>query len=178
MLNPDWNLAWPARAEWIARLADHMPPEARLIPDLLALVAEYGASFLLTWKPTGCIDHEFCPWRDIKPFSRIEFFVPWAEHISGIATMVLDRTIVDQLSDHTWHFRSPTASALSRAHDPSSSAHFKTELPRDAYVIYDMALHGAAAIKNTMCECQDPIALGVHDEHARLARITFRSDIF
>lgn len=178
-MNPDWNLTWPARSEWITRISRYMPPEAHLISDLLAIIAEYGTSFILTWKISR--DHimcDFCPWRDIKSFNRSNFSTPWCNRISGLATINTGTILIDLLSDHTWHIRSVPAMALSRAHSKYDSEHFKTTFPRDAYIIYDMTLHGDEAIKNNMSECQDPIALGHHHEYPTAGHVTFRSDIF
>lgn len=179
-----WGLVWPARVEWIARINSRMPTESRLIPDILLLIVEYGSSFILTWISNSnsilgdqYTQQQFCPWRDISQFSRINMFSPWAEHISGIATVHFNHYMIDLLSDYTWHART-AASALSRAHDQYDWKNFKTKLPRDAYVIYDMSLHGAAAIKNTMAECRDPIALAHHTQYSITGRISFQSDIF
>lgn len=172
------DLDWPERCEYVAHITKYVPPEVRLIPDILALVAEYGTSFILTWTYPTWVMHDFCPWRDIHQFIHLDFFAPWAKHISGLATVNVGYVLIDLLSDRTWHVRSPSAIALSRAHDPHDAATFKTKLPRDAYVIKDMALRGDSAIKNTMRECQDPIALAHHEVFPINGQVSFRSDIF
>lgn len=183
MSNNQWDIIWPGRSEWIAHIDSHIPSSSGLIPDLLILIAEYGASVILTWTPgpiTGSlIMNDFCSWRDIYPFNtNVDFYAPWIRHISGIASIRIGQTIIDLLSDHTWHYRTPRVVALSISRDQYESKHFKTTLPRDAYVIYDMSLSGDAAIKNSMVDCQNPIAIAHHVASPAIGRVTFRSDIF
>jgi hypothetical protein len=86
--------------------------------------------------------------------------------------------LIDLLSNHKWYVRSKSSIALSRAYDHVAISTFKTELPPDAYVIYDMSLYGEAAIKNTMRECQDPIALAHHVQIPLTGCVTFMPDVF